>query len=165
MKRARFHVCFLWRHNSAESDGVVIVVVVGFSSLFPVRLSSFRSLFTDSSKRGPGGGGTQGAGGRVSRRWSGWRGSGDASTKKSGENHESKPLIRVAAGSIGPTDADRWVSMETRICPPLGPYVPTSSGLPVSVVGVSALHEKPSNERGTTTTGTPRGWRTARRRK
>lgn len=55
------------------------------------------------------------------------RGSGDASAKKSGENHESKPLIRVAAGSIGPTDADRWVSMETRICP-LGPYVPTSSG-------------------------------------
>jgi len=55
------------------------------------------------------------------------RGPGDASAKKSGENHESKPLIRVAAGSIGPTDADRWVSMETRICP-LCPYVPTSSG-------------------------------------
>lgn len=53
---------------------------------------------------------------------------GDASAKKSGENHESKPLIRVAAGSIGPTDADRWVSMETRICP-LGPCVPTSSRL------------------------------------
>lgn len=68
-------------------------------------------------------------GGRVSRRWSGWgERPGDASAKKSGENHESKPLIRVAAGSIGPTDADRWVSMETRICP-LGPCVPTSSRL------------------------------------
>lgn len=85
----------------------------------------------------------------MSRRWSGWRGSGDASAKKSGENHESKPLIRVAAGSIGPTDADRWVSMETRICP-LGPYVPYVQRLPLSVVGVSALHEKPPNERGTT---------------
>lgn len=59
----------------------------------------------------------------------------NAPAKKSRENHESKPLIRVAAGSIGPTNADRWVSMETRICP-LGPYVPASSRL--SVVGVSA---------------------------
>lgn len=59
----------------------------------------------------------------------------NAPAKKSRENHESKPLIRVAAGTIGPTNADRWVSMETRICP-LGPYVPTSSRL--SVVGVSA---------------------------
>lgn len=85
----------------------------------------------------------------MSRRRSGWRGSGDASAKKSGENHESKPLIRVAAGSIGPTDVDRWVSMETRICP-LGPYVLYVQRLPLSVVGVSALHEKPPNERGTT---------------
>ena len=78
-------------------------------------------------------------------------GSGDAPTKKSRENHESKPLIRVAAGSIGPTDADRWVSMETRICP-LGPYVPTSSAAAsIRCRRVSTLHEKPPNARGTTT--------------
>jgi len=89
-------------------------------------------------------------------------GSGDAPAKKSRENHESKPLIRVAAGSIGPTDADRWVSMETRICP-LGPYVPTSSAAAsIRCRRVSALHEKPPNARGTTTRehrGVQRGWR------
>lgn len=69
----------------------------------------------------------------------------NAPAKKSRENHESKPLIRVAAGSIGPTNADRWVSMETRICP-LGPYVPASSRL--SVVGVSATTKsRGTNER------------------
>lgn len=68
----------------------------------------------------------------------------NAPAKKSRENHESKPLIRVAAGSIGPTNADRWVSMETRICP-LGPYVPASSRL--SVVGVSATRKAVERER------------------
>ncbi|KYQ58748.1 hypothetical protein ALC60_02396 [Trachymyrmex zeteki] len=87
-------------------------------------------------------------------------GSGDAPAKKSRENHESKPLIRVAAGSIGPTDADRWVSMETRICP-LGPYVPTSSAAAsIRCRRVFALHEKPPNERDNDAR-TPRGWRLA----
>lgn len=94
----------------------------------------------------------EGVGGR------GW----NAPAKKSRENHESKPLIRVAAGSIGPTNADRWVSMETRICP-LGPYVPTSSRL--SVVGVSATRKAVERERNESSVslpparGSPGGWK------
>lgn len=98
--------------------------LVLFFCLF-VLLPPFRSLSPTQTRKRIGGEGHEGVGSRECRGDGG--GSGNAPTKKSGENHESKPLIRVAAGSIGPTDADRWVSMETRICP-LGLYVPTSSG-------------------------------------